>query len=59
MLPKTKIWEGRTNVSECVSSGFDVEALFNDSSLKSSTHTLEKCFQVKRILKRLFDLSKS
>jgi len=59
MLPKTKIWEGRTNVSECVSRGFDGEALFNDSSPKSSTHTLEKCFPGKRILKRLFDLPKS
>ena len=38
--PQTKILEVRTNLSECV-----FEALFNDSSPKSSTHALEKCFE--------------
>jgi hypothetical protein len=37
---QTKISEGRTNLSECV-----FEALFNGSSPKSCTHTLEKCFE--------------
>jgi hypothetical protein len=52
---QTKILEGRTNLSEGVSR----EALFNVSSPKSSTHTLEKCFPGKRLLKGLSGLPKS
>jgi len=37
---QTKILEGRTNISE-----FVFEALFNVMYPKSSTHTLEKCFE--------------
>jgi hypothetical protein len=36
-VPQTKIWKGRTNLSERV-----FGALFNDSYPKSSTHALEK-----------------
>jgi hypothetical protein len=44
----------RDSESECV-----FEALFEVSSLKSGTHTLEKCFPGKRILKGWFDIPKS
>ena len=52
------ILEGRTNFSETQSECV-FDALFEVSSLKSGSHTLEKCFPGKRILKGWFDIQKS
>ena len=40
MLPQTKILEARTKTCVCV-----FERIFNESSPKSNTHTLEKYFK--------------
>jgi hypothetical protein len=55
MLPKRRFWKAEPTFQNA----FPGEALFNDSAPKSSTHTLEKCFPWKRILKRWFDLPTS